>query len=212
MVLVGVAMLVGVRLAAETFLPGEGHLALIGMVPLAVGLWGALLVARHEHLRMAQLFAGGAVLFSTLLFAVGAPRVARHQHAPDLLATARELSYQPQLGFFRTLEPSWVYYSEQALDSVALPNEVDAMEHELTFAEGRWQRIPKRSAAEYFSAPGRFVITTRQEWETVQASLPPDVMVLGEAPYFLKPKHQLLLIGRAAATAHASAESAQKRR
>ena len=51
-----------------------------------------------------------------------------------------------------------------------------------------------------------------QERETVRASLPPKVTVLGEAPYFLKPKHQLLLIGRVAATAQAPAESPQKRR
>jgi 4-amino-4-deoxy-L-arabinose transferase-like glycosyltransferase len=195
--LVGAGLLFGVRMAAESLLPGEGQLALIGMLPLAVGLWGAWLVAREQVARLAQLFAGGAVAFSTLVFAVAAPCVDRHQHAPELLAAARALSSEPELAYFRTLEPSWVFYSGRALACVRLPGDADVWEHELSPVEGSWRRQPKRAAGEFLASPDRFVITTQEEWEALKRVAPPGVAVLAEAPYFLKRKQRLVLVGHA---------------
>ena len=83
--LVGVVFLVGVPIAAHRFLPGDEWLGVIGLIPLIAGVVALVHSERNQPRRAAYVFAGAAVLFTTLLFGGAARRVDRHQHNEVLL-------------------------------------------------------------------------------------------------------------------------------
>jgi 4-amino-4-deoxy-L-arabinose transferase-like glycosyltransferase len=188
--LVGVAMMIALPLAANRYLPGEGWLGAIGLIPL-VGAIVCLVSMETGRMRTASTaFAATAVAFTTVLFGFAVMRVGRHQQNHVLLAAIEQCGESPRVGAFGCLEPTWVYYGGRPINELTL----DASDPTST-SQDAWQPKPRLNAADFFaSGEDRFIITTARHWEPLRAALPAEAKVLAECPLFLK-DDRLLLIG-----------------
>lgn len=195
---VGVVLLIALPLVANKILPGEEWVALAGIIPLSAGVLGWFFIRRDEYHRLPASYAVAAVLFSTALFAFIPQRVDSHQQNNELLATIYENSPDPEIGHFRYLEPTWVFYAARPLTNVTAPGDPQPKTQEVSPTETprMWERKTKVPMGEFLAAnPNRFVITTRAAWDETRSQAPADVEVLTEVPYFLK-KASLVVVGR----------------
>jgi 4-amino-4-deoxy-L-arabinose transferase-like glycosyltransferase len=199
---VGLAMLIGLPIAARRQLPGEELLAAIGLVPLMVGIFG--LLADRSLRRMSALYGmvSGSVALAVLIFAVGAHRVSLHQKNGLMLESILGKSPSPKLASFRTLEPTWVFYGKHPIRE--LPTTLSpAMTVEGGRAsapvgispadlavQGRQQAIDFLS-----SSPDAYLITTSRRLAELQPVLPADVEIVSDTPLFLK-KDRLVALRR----------------
>ncbi|HUE74012.1 MAG TPA: glycosyltransferase family 39 protein [Pirellulaceae bacterium] len=175
----GVGAAVAIPLVAQRYLPGEQWLGILGLAPLAGGVIGLILWSQ-SRLRAAM---AGLVLSAAALvlgvFGLGAHVASRHQQADNLLAAAAAASDAPEMGSYKILEPSWVYYGRRPIREI---------------------HGPRAEAAEFLAAsPDRFLITTEKRWKAM--SRDPggeELTVLAKADHFLK-EERLVLIGRPAA-------------
>lgn len=185
--LVGVVFAALIPFVARRYLPGEGWLGLIGLLPLLGGglcLWWT---ARHQLRRAAVLFAGSAVAFTTLLFAVAAQRVDRHQQSHLLLAAARAHATDPHLASYQILEPSWVFYSGRSITELPRPQTGAGIKE-------RDQVTPAEQVVRFLQAdPAGFVIMRQESARELEPVLPPGVVVLAEANRFLSTQRLVLL-------------------
>ncbi len=179
---VGVAMLIGLPIAASRLLPGDEWLAVIGAIPLLTAVGAAWLSRLERRWAAAGALGLGALLLCVSLFGVAAQRVDRHQHFDQLLGTVSARASQPALASLGVLEPSWVFYARRPVRSLA----ADAA-----------RATPQFPTIEQFlsSRDDAYVITTRSEYERQKAALPAEISVVDEVPYFLK-EEQLVLLGR----------------
>ncbi len=172
---VGLAFTIAVPLLAQRFLPGEEWLGAIGLIPLIGAIVCLVLAERRRPFASGVTFATTAVAFLTALFGFAAVRVDQHQESHVLLAAIDRQSQHPQVASYGCLEPSWVFYGGRPI-------------RELT-AES-----PSTFLARSHDA---FVITTESNLKQFHSELPPDVHVIAAAPYFLKKKHKLVVLGHA---------------
>jgi hypothetical protein len=127
-------------------------------------------------------FAGSAVAFSTMLFAIGAQRADLHQTSHVLLQTAFERAADPQLASYKILEPSWVFYAGRPINELPHGKSVEEygaqhiLEHLTLHSEG-------------------FVIVTDETLAGMHLQLPPEFGVVAETARFLKDE-RLVLLGR----------------
>ena len=175
--LVGIAVAVGVPIAAKKLLPGEEWLGLLGMIPLAGGVACIGLAAVRSFLAAAASFTLTAVTFVALLFAVGTDRIDRHQMNQRLWQAVYAQSPNPQIACYKVLEPSWVFYSGRTIQELK---------------GARAETVPRYLA----SQPDAFVITTDRKLAEFSSALPPGMGVVERAPYFLKAGQQLVVVGR----------------
>jgi 4-amino-4-deoxy-L-arabinose transferase-like glycosyltransferase len=175
--LVGVAVAVGLPVAAHALLPGEEWLGLIGLVPI-VGAGVCFLLFQLGKRRTATVsFAASAVLLAVTLLAGVAQRVDRHQRLHVLLKEVAQRSDDPQLAAVICLEPSWVFYHNHNIP--VLPQQDGEEVHR------------------FFNADGdRFLIVVEPYLEQLEDDLPPGVEELARAPYFLQGM-DLVLLGTA---------------
>jgi 4-amino-4-deoxy-L-arabinose transferase-like glycosyltransferase len=177
---------------AERYLPGEEWLGMLGLTPLAGGVACIGLAMIRNYRAAAFTFAGSAVVFSTMLFAIGAQRADEHQTSHVILRTIQEHSRNPQIAAFKILEPSWVFYAGQPIEELSWRDESRPGE------TASWR------VAEYLAQhPEGFVITTTEQLDDVATHLPRDIAVLAETDLFLKGK-RLVVLGRASAADIAS--------
>lgn len=179
LVLVGVAVVAGTAVALRRFLPGEMHLMLIGVVPFVgglVGLWA------YETDRRG--LAGGAVVatgaaFCLSILAWAAPQVSVHQNSPHVAAWVRDhaTTDAPRLKSYGFFLDSLVYYARQPVERLRDP----------------------ATAARYFQehTSDAFLVTTRDDLESLRPVLPEDIVVLESMPRFLR-RGDVVLLGRAA--------------
>jgi len=172
----GVAVAVGLPIAAHIHLPGDEWLGVVGLIPIVgatVCLW---LFSRKKWRTGSICFASCAVVLTVALLAGVAQRIDRHQQIDVLVAEIFKRSDAPEIASFACLEPSWVFYSGRNIAH---------------FSEKRRQDLRG------FLAGGRdrFVITTDHHWERLRSTLPAGATVLAECPMFLK-ERRLFLIGR----------------
>jgi len=175
--IVGLAIGLGVPLAARRFLPGEEWLGLIGLTPLAGGVACLGLAAARNFRAAAGVFGAAAVTFAVLVFAVGADRASRHQQAPQLLAALAARSPEAELASYGLLEPSWVFYSGRPVREL--------------------KRItPEGNEAVAFlsTSPHAYLITTDKRLAQIGPLLPPGTTVIYAVPYFLHDE-QLVAVG-----------------
>lgn len=194
---VGVVLLVALPVAAYYFLPGEEWLGVLGLAPLAAGILGWIFVSQQNYRRLTNTYAVAAVAFSTLLLALVPQRIDAHQHNDQLLAAIEEHSDHPQVGHFRHLEPTWVFYGGRPLVTVTTADDAEPLNREVTPVPGsrQWQKQPKHLLGEFLAvSPDRFIITTREAWESAKAAAPANIEILAEVPYFLR-RHQLIVVG-----------------
>ncbi|MBC8870884.1 MAG: glycosyltransferase family 39 protein [Planctomycetes bacterium] len=189
--LVGVAMTIGLPLAARRYLPGDEWLGAIGLILLAGATIGFVFM-ETARIRFAALStAATAIVFTTLLFGFVAVCVDRHQQNHLLLAAVTGSSDNPRVGSFGRLEPTWIFYGGQPIDELTLDSP-DSPRSD----RSPWKPKLRPLAAEYYG-DGRdcFIFTTDRHWAELQKALPPQACVVAECPLFLK-DDRLLLIGR----------------
>jgi 4-amino-4-deoxy-L-arabinose transferase and related glycosyltransferases of PMT family len=179
---VGLGFAVAVPLVAKKYLPGEEWLGLLGLTPLAGGVACIGLAAIRNYRAAATTFAGAAVAFATMLFAIGAQQADHHQTSHVLLRAAFERSPNPQLASYKILEPSWVFYAGRPIEELPHGNS------EIREATGQQQVIDHLSLH-----PEGFVIITDQAFARFAQGLPPQIGVIAETSRFLKDERLLLL-------------------
>jgi len=188
--LVGAAMIIALPLAASRYFPGEGWLAITGLVPLVGAVLGFVFIETGRVRTAGTVFAAMAVAFATGLFGFAVNRVDRHQQNHVLLAAIEQSSESPRVGAFGRLEPTWVYYGGRPIDELTL----NASDRTSTNRSG-WKPKPRPNAGDFFgNGEDRFIITTDRHWQQLRPALPTQATVLAECPLFLK-DDRLLLIG-----------------
>jgi len=174
MTLVGVAMLVGLPLAAHRYLPGDEWLALVGLVPLLGGIVGLMLAARSQARHAVTALAVTSALFVTAMIGLVPVRVDRHQKSDVLLDAIAARSSDPCIASLGRLEPSWVFYAR----------------HHIT----QLPRQDAQAAASFLTNhQDAFLITTETWYERIREGLPGHIGVVAKAPAFLDDE-QLVLI------------------
>lgn len=192
--LVGVAFLVGIPIAAERFLPGDGWLGVVGVVPLAAGVIALLWSERDQPRRAAYFFAGFAVVFTTLLFGGVANRVDLHQHNDILLEAIATRGADVRVASYGMLEPSWVFYGQRPVDELAV-QEVSTTTSTWIERSNVWSKKPNLSVNEMLDQSQKCVIITSDYFlPLLQEELPAGYEVIAEAPYFMR-KGNLVLVG-----------------
>jgi 4-amino-4-deoxy-L-arabinose transferase-like glycosyltransferase len=182
--LVGVAVAVGVPLAAKSLVPGEEWLGLIGLIPLAGGVACIGLAVVRSYRAAAGSFAIASVAFVALLFAVGTERIDRYQTNHRLWQAIYSHSAHPEIASYKVLEPSWVFYGGLPIRE---------------FTAGAHQGGPHAAGeAARFLVTSRngFLITTAKKSAEILARTPPEIGVVESTPYFLKPGEDLVVLGR----------------
>jgi 4-amino-4-deoxy-L-arabinose transferase-like glycosyltransferase len=160
----GLAIILGILLVAQRFLPGEESLAWIGLVLVAGGC--AALICDlwlRSPTRAAAIHVGSALLFSLLLFGLGPAAADRHQQSHLLVRMLRDAEPE-EIAAWRCLEPSWVFYLGRPIRELE-----------------EW-----RDAVEFLSHEDRTLIMRAEDYANVADRLPGDVQVLGESPRFLR--------------------------
>ena len=196
LMMVGITIMVGVPLAAQRYLPGDGWIGLLGVILLVGGIVGWILIAMK---RLA--LAGWAVTFTSVAFTASvfgfvSLVVDSHQQSDRLLKVIDRHHDAPVVGALGALEPSWVYYLGSPIQVLS----ADAgSESDRLPADGSPRPWAPREAVPVLDflqqGPDRVVITTEGAFAAVRERLPDDCVVLGEVRYFLK-KERLLAIGR----------------
>jgi 4-amino-4-deoxy-L-arabinose transferase-like glycosyltransferase len=182
--IVGAAVAIGVPLAAKKLLPGEEWLGLIGLVPLAGGVACLGLASVRSFRASSAAFAMTAVSFVTLLFAVGADRVDKHQTSHQLWQAIYSRSPNPIVASYKVLEPSWVFYGGRTIHEFAPATPADG------------QAAASQAAELLATVPDAFVITTEQKAREVLDRSPPEIGVIETTPYFLHGQERLVVIGQ----------------
>jgi 4-amino-4-deoxy-L-arabinose transferase-like glycosyltransferase len=189
LILVGAGLMVGLPLAARTYLQGDEMIALVGLIPLFGGLLCVYWFRRQQPRHVIASLGITAVAFSATIFGGVAVRASRHQNSESLIEIARRVSSDGdvELATFRHAESSLVFY---AGERVSRFGEVE-------------------NARQFFETnPSGFLITNDEAFDKLSGHLPPGVTVVARQPRFLK-WGEVLLLGRE--THSANAPSAQSR-
>jgi 4-amino-4-deoxy-L-arabinose transferase-like glycosyltransferase len=181
--LVGIAVAIAVPLAAKRLAPGDEWLGLIGLIPLAGGVACIGLAAARSFRAASGSFALTAVSFVALLFAIGTQRIDRHQTNHRLWQAIYSHSAHPEIGSYKVLEPSWVFYG-------GLPI------HEFTGSPPNRGSHAADEAADFLVSNRQgFLITTAKKSAEILSKTPPEIGILESTPYFLKPGEELVVLG-----------------
>jgi 4-amino-4-deoxy-L-arabinose transferase-like glycosyltransferase len=171
MILVGVSMMIALPIVAARYMPGEGILGLVGLVPLLGGAWCWWATARGRHQAAVIGFALSAVVFLTAIFGFASLRVDRHQNAPSMLAAIRADGAEPATvplatyGFFRE---SIVYYAHRAAG------------RPVTLCDSMQQ------LRQFLDRPGRCYVITKSEYESgIQAAFAGRLRLIDRERLFL---------------------------
>ena len=180
LVAVGIALVIGLPLAARQFLPGEERIGLVGLIPLGGGALAMLMFQWRRHTHAVVAVAAMAILLSVTLFAGVAVRVSRHQNSASLVEMAqRQSGRDARFATFAHPESSVVYYARSPVERYDDPVAI--------------ARFMSRLADAY-------VITNDDRWRELRQHLPPDVAVIARQRRFLK-DGETLLLGRRLETA-----------
>ena len=172
---VGAIGTVTVFCAARIYLPGEERLAVIGLVPLLIGVVAWSFVKRNLPQRFACSIMVSAIAMMLFVFGYASPRISERQQIVEFLNAAQSGTAPTRLASFAVHEPSWVFYANQKVPFLTSDRESEAIEF-----------LQHRNAT---------VITTRSEFERIREQLPTGAAMIAESGYFLK-NERLVLIGR----------------
>jgi 4-amino-4-deoxy-L-arabinose transferase-like glycosyltransferase len=194
--------------ASTVFEPIPSQLALAGLFPVAMGIFGIWLTAlttsnkrnnqqsslqmpqQKELHRLPAALAVGAILFSVSLLGAGAAAVGKNNTQPisEFLKTIDEES---SVATYGCLESSWVYYSERPIFELQ-KNSVGASP---TMARKHfWQNKPRPAVQQFVRRTGtNYILTTQELLPELKNRLPEDWNVLQTADWFLKDKKLVLL-------------------
>lgn len=188
----GLAGTFGYVVVARLLLPGEECLGLIGLI-LVFGAVAAFILLQQRRLRAASVsLLVTAIAFQTTVFGVGLVRLGGNEGQRALCAAITRHANNPRLGGFGSLEPSWVFYAQRAIQPLTLKPLPE-------LPPNPWKARPIQ-AAEFLGQGGdRLIITNDVDWQRLQPTLPADVRILAESPSG-RGKGRWLLIGHPPAT------------
>ncbi len=169
----GLAIVVGLPVAANRLAPGCEWLGVLGLIPLAAAAvaWRSQSTG-HRHRALAAT-ALGACLLVTLMASLAAESFSRVQGPRALVARLDEPAGNCQWACLWNVPPSLVFYTGARIEKLDTVDDVAA----------HLRRHPR----------ARVVIDSRQE-ALVSASLPPGCGVLSRVPTLAE--HDFLLLGR----------------
>lgn len=201
--LVGLTALIAIPFAAARLMPGDQWLAVVGLIPIGTAAGALILLHKQQHHRAAFTFATGATLLMLTVFTVAVQRVDRYRTFDQVLNRIDRAKGQPHIGALGSVEPSWVFYAGQPLDSLTLdasPTPMARTESRASksLAKNNRHAVPIRKPAIPVCAylergPDHFVITTESVAEQL-VPLPKHVKVLAKSRDFLKGR-QIVLLG-----------------
>lgn len=174
---VGVVLSIALPVAATRFLPGEEVLGTLGVIWLVGSVVAMLALGRGQRIGYAGALATTASLFALGAFGVAAARVSRHQQIDELTACLKSLTPNPHVASYDCLEPSWVFYLGRPITFIPASNTQELVDF-----------LGKGDSA--------CVLTTRDRYERIRSTIPADVAVVAEIPYFLRDKQLVLLGGK----------------
>ena len=178
LVIAGVLMGVLFPVVAWLTLPDYGELGLLGVIPLAAGLWMlATYWKTHDwhclRPRLLPVMGGTAFALVVLGFAVAAPWVSRAQESSQLgLLAAERAEADVPLATYRYFTTNLPFYAQRPVSRY----------HELTEIETFFKRHPA----------GMLCLRER-DWKHVSESLPTGVKVVEQVPRFLRTENVLML-------------------
>jgi hypothetical protein len=171
-------------MVAKNVTPGEEWLGLIGLLPLMGGVMCIGLACVRNYFAAAGSFSLTAIAFVTLMFALGAERVDRHQTNHRLWQAIYARSANPQVASYRILEPSWVFYGGRTI-------------REFSATQAGGGRFAAEQAGAFLANDvDGYLITTRDRLKELALSIPQDVGIVEETQYFLKEGEWLVVLGR----------------
>lgn len=165
----GLALGIGLFVAARLFAPGDEWLGLAGLVPIAAACIAWRLDAAGAPARALAAFAVSACILITLLAAVATPRISRGQSMREQVAALSAESSGPWACFWN-VPPSLVYYADARVAKLDTPT--DAARHLASHPQAR------------------LVIDSRHE-ALVRTGLPAECTVLARIPT-LSDRHYLV--------------------
>jgi 4-amino-4-deoxy-L-arabinose transferase-like glycosyltransferase len=180
-VVAGVLLLIVVPIVAPIVLPGDrGLFAIVGLIPIAAGASAMWLTRRNRITQAATTFAAGSLLFAVTLFGGVAMAIDPYQNSKPVLSILREQSGDRfQLAVFDFFRPSLVFYAKKQVPAILEPAGV----------------------RDYLNqSPHNYLLTRDDEFHKIEAHLPDDVKILDRRRMFLRRRHDVLLLGRPAAT------------
>jgi 4-amino-4-deoxy-L-arabinose transferase-like glycosyltransferase len=169
----GLALVIGLPLAAARLAPGSEWLGGLGLIPFlsAAACWRSQATGRRQ--RAVAVLAAGACLLITALAAVGAEQFSRSRGTRALVARLPEHPRDAAWACLWNVPPSLVFYTGATVERLDTAEQVAAF----------LARHPR----------ARVVVDSRQE-QLVDAVLPPGCAILDRVPTLAD--HDYLLVGR----------------
>ena len=193
LVVVGAALVVGLPLAANHYLPGEQWLGIIGLVPLIGGVACFWWMERGQTRFSAVTLTATAAVFVTALLAGVAHRVSAYQQNHLLLAEVAAQGNGAEVSAFGLLEPTWVFYGDRPIQELHLSGDKTSLGQWVEI-DGRWRAKPPQGLVDFIGGEGdALVITTDCHLTQLESLLTSPVEVLADVPFFLKDDRLLLV-------------------
>ena len=172
----GVAIAVGIPLAAARFLPGEEWLGILGAPVLACGIAASFLYQANRAGIAIPItaLAGGVTILGVLT--LGAQRADLHRRDGEMVIEYAQTS--PHIAAAGVLDPSWVFYSGRPILEL----------RQAPASNGKKEITPAQAAAALLASdPETLLITRRDLAQAVERELP-GIVIMAESPRFLKPE------------------------
>lgn len=215
--IVGAVMVVGLPVVAERYLPQDGWLGLLGLLPLVGGIVALVCRRKGRDQLTSMAMLTTAVAFTTMLCAVAAQRVDHYQHSDRILAAIERQAERQSLevgetengtlevGALGGMEPSWVFYGGRAIRELTVDptHDASAAQVALQFFQpsAAANANDATGSADHSSAPEkrsrsttrRCLITTDEQLRELEQEMPGRWDVVAAAPRFLKPGRLVLV-------------------
>lgn len=188
-IIVGVGMLIALPLLAARFLPGNGILGAMGILPMVAGAAGWWMVSRHRPW-LPRFHALSAVLIIAVAFGWGVVRVSRQQTYDRLLRRFPDDERTPVVAL-GCLEPSWVFYSGRVIPEVGFPVSGVASA-DIDWKPGGWYRNMPPVDRYWERHPDAYVLMTEEGWHRLKCDAQSH-QIVARARRFLKPGTVLLV-------------------
>ncbi|MCA9263734.1 MAG: hypothetical protein KDA60_07780, partial [Planctomycetales bacterium] len=171
---VGILIVAGLAVAERQYLDHGLMLAWLGTIPLAAGATGWAMSRRQQDHWVPRVLLTSAILQSVLIFGFATATVSSRRPEFALLAAIRADQVPHQVATYRRLEPSWVFYLGQPIETFQHDEQAAAINH-LT------------------RQPNPYLITTREGADAISRVLGGNVRRVATVPYFMRDDEVVLL-------------------
>lgn len=184
---VGLGIIGAFLWAAQTYIPGDSVVALVGVTPMLAGIVTYWLTRRAQLQRSLITFGVAAIVFAVSALGLAVQRIDNHQRTIELLTQIQSLSNgPPSIAAFRYFRPSWVFYYGQPIKEYFEPEEIQQF---------------------FTGSPDGFLITNEKQLPKLKKAFPAGLDIVSRVPQFLK-KGEIIVVRQPAATARAVSREA----